>query len=85
MLKQTEKIDDENALAAIRIHKVMKPGDPVTTEVAKQFVKKLFFDPERYDLTMVGRMKMNHKLGLHVPDYITTLTHEDIITTLNTS
>lgn len=82
LLKQTEKIDDENALAAIRIHKVMKPGDPVTTEVAKQFVKKLFFDPERYDLTMVGRMKMNHKLGLHVPDYITTLTHEDIITTV---
>ncbi|MDU9799915.1 hypothetical protein RGC54_10340, partial [Helicobacter pylori] len=33
LLKQTEKIDDENALAAIRIHKVMKPGDPVTTEV----------------------------------------------------
>lgn len=39
LLKQTEKIDDENALAAICIHKVMKPGDPVTTEVAKQFVK----------------------------------------------
>ncbi|MFS7887027.1 hypothetical protein ACMAV8_06605 [Helicobacter pylori] len=39
MLKQTEKIDDENALAAIRIHKVMKPGDPVTTEVASNLSK----------------------------------------------
>ncbi|MCE3037406.1 DNA-directed RNA polymerase subunit beta/beta' [Helicobacter sp. faydin-H20] len=79
ILKQTEKIEDENDLAAIRIYKVMRPGEPVTKEVAKQFVKQLFFDPERYDLTRVGRMKMNHKLGLDVPDYITVLTQEDII------
>ncbi|ANV98066.1 DNA-directed RNA polymerase subunit beta/beta' [Helicobacter enhydrae] len=78
LLKQTEKIEDENDLAAIRIYKVMRPGEPVTKEVAKQFVKQLFFDPERYDLTRVGRMKMNHKLGLSVPDYVTVLTHEDI-------
>ncbi|PAF46796.1 DNA-directed RNA polymerase subunit beta/beta' [Helicobacter sp. 12S02634-8] len=82
LLKQTEKIDDENDLAAIRIYKVMRPGEPVTKEVAKQFVKQLFFEPERYDLTRVGRMKMNHKLGLNVPDYVTVLTHEDIIETV---
>ncbi|PAF52822.1 DNA-directed RNA polymerase subunit beta/beta' [Helicobacter sp. 13S00477-4] len=82
LLKQVEKIDDENELAAIRIYKVMRPGEPVTKEVAKQFVKQLFFEPERYDLTRVGRMKMNHKLGLNVPDYVTVLTHEDIIETV---
>lgn len=82
LLKQTEKIDDENDLAAIRIYKVMRPGEPVTKDVAKQFVRQLFFEPERYDLTRVGRMKMNHKLGLSVPDYVTVLTHEDVIETV---
>ncbi len=79
LLKQTEDIEDENDLAAIRIYKVMRPGEPVTKEAAKVFVNQLFFDPERYDLTQVGRMKMNHKLGLNVPEYVTVLTHEDII------
>lgn len=79
LLKQTEGIDDENDLAAIRIYKVMRPGEPVTKEAAKDFVQKLFFDPERYDLTRVGRMKMNHKLDINVPEYVTTLIPEDII------
>ena len=79
LLKQTEDIEDENDLSAIRIYKVMRPGEPVTKEAAKVFVNQLFFDPERYDLTRVGRMKMNHKLGLDIPEYITVLTHEDII------
>lgn len=81
-LKQTENIEDENDLSAIRIYKVMRPGEPVTKDVAKAFVNQLFFDPERYDLTRVGRMKMNHKLGLDVPDYITVLTRNDIIATI---
>ncbi|MBU1658578.1 DNA-directed RNA polymerase subunit beta [bacterium] len=79
LLKQTEDIEDENDLAAIRIYKVMRPGEPVTKDAAKAFVNQLFFDPERYDLTKVGRMKMNHKLGMNIPEYITVLTHEDII------
>ncbi|RAX57769.1 DNA-directed RNA polymerase subunit beta/beta' [Helicobacter monodelphidis] len=79
LLKQTEKIDNENDLAAIRIYKVMRPGEPVTKDAAKSFVQQLFFDPERYDLTRVGRMKMNHKLDLNVPSYVTVLTYEDII------
>ncbi|RXJ56191.1 DNA-directed RNA polymerase subunit beta [Candidatus Marinarcus aquaticus] len=82
LLKQTEQIDDENDLSAIRIYKVMRPGEPVTKEAAKDFVKKLFFDPERYDLTKVGRMKMNHKLDVSVPEYVTTLTYEDVIKTV---
>ena len=79
LLKQTEDIEDENDLSAIRIYKVMRPGEPVTKEAAKTFVNQLFFDPERYDLTQVGRMKMNHKLGMNIPNYVTVLTHQDII------
>jgi DNA-directed RNA polymerase beta subunit len=82
LLKQTEEIEDENQLAAIRIYKVMRPGEPVTAEAAKAFLKQLFFDPERYDLTKVGRMKMNHKLGLDVPEYVTVMTADDIINTV---
>jgi DNA-directed RNA polymerase beta subunit len=82
LLKQTEDVDDENLLAAIRVYKVMRPGEPVTPESAKAFLKQLFFDPERYDLTRVGRMKMNHKLGQDVPEYVTVLTAEDIINTV---
>jgi len=79
LLKQTEGIEDENDLASIRIYKVMRPGEPITKEAAKAFVKQLFFDPQRYDITRVGRMKMNHKLGIKVPEYVTVLTSEDII------
>ncbi|UFH59401.1 DNA-directed RNA polymerase subunit beta [Sulfurovum mangrovi] len=82
LLKQTEEIEDENVLSAIRIYKVMRPGEPVTPEAAKAFLKQLFFDPERYDLTKVGRMKMNHKLGLETPEYTTILTAEDLINTV---
>jgi len=82
LLKQTEEIEDENVLSAIRIYKVMRPGEPVTPEAAKAFLKQLFFDTERYDLTKVGRMKMNHKLGLNTPEYVTVLTAEDLINTV---
>ena len=81
LLRQTENIEDENDLAAIRIYKVMRPGEPVTKEAAKAFVNDLFFNPERYDLTKVGRMKMNHKLSLDVPEFVTVMTNEDIIKT----
>ncbi|NDJ27505.1 DNA-directed RNA polymerase subunit beta [Campylobacter sp. MIT 12-8780] len=80
-LKQSEGLDDENDLAAIRIYKVMRPGEPVVKDAAKAYVNDLFFNPERYDLTKVGRMKMNHKLGLKVSEYVTILTNEDIVKT----
>ncbi len=82
LLKQSEGIEDESDLAAIRIYKVMRPGEPVVKDAAKVFVNDLFFNPERYDLTKVGRMKMNHKLGLDIPEYVTVLTKEDIIKTV---
>ena len=82
LLRQTEGIEDENDLAKIRIHKVMKPGEPVTVNAAEELIKKMLFDPERYDLTKVGRMKMNHKLGLNVSEDVTILTYQDIIRTI---
>jgi DNA-directed RNA polymerase beta subunit len=82
LLKQTEGLEDENELAKIRIHKVMKPGEPVTVAAAEELIQKMFFDPERYDLTKVGRMKMNHKLGLNVSEEVTILTHQDLIRTI---
>jgi len=82
ILRQLEGIENENDLARIRIYKVMRPGEPATPQTAKELFDKLFFDPERYDLTKVGRMKMNHKLGLNVPDDVTILTYQDIIKTI---
>jgi len=86
LLRQTEgqKLDteDENELAKIRIHKVMKPGEPVTVAAAEELIEKMLFDPERYDLTEVGRMKMNHKLDLNVSENVTILTHQDLIRTI---
>jgi len=82
ILRQTEGIENENDLARIRIYKVMRPGEPTTPQTAKELFEKLFFDPERYDLTKVGRMKMNHKLGLNIPDNVTVLTYQDIIKTI---
>ena len=82
LLRQTEGIEDENDLATIRIYKVMRPGEPVTKEAAKSFFNDLFFNSERYDLTKVGRMKMNHKLGVDVPEFVTVMTSEDIIKTV---
>jgi len=88
ILRQTERdkdgnpIENENDLARIRIFKVMRPGEPATIQGAKELFEKLFFDPERYDLTQVGRMKMNHKLGLDTPEYVGVLTYQDIIRTI---
>ena len=78
----------ENDLAVLRIYKVMRPGEGyanTSIDQAREFFQQLFFDPERYDLTQVGRMKMNHKLGLNIPSYITTLTAEDLIELSNPS
>jgi len=82
LLKQTQETDDENELCAIRIYKIMKSGEPVIAPVAVEFVNDLFFNPDRYDLSSVGRMKMNLKLGIDVLEYVNTLTLQDIIATI---
>ena len=52
---------------AIReIYKRLRPGDPPTREIAKSLFKNLFFNPKRYNLSIVGRMKLNQKFGLEI-------------------
>ena len=70
--------------ALIDIYKVMRPGEPTTLEAAEALFTSLFFDIERYDLSAVGRVKMNSRLNLNHPDDMGTLTKEDILATLKT-
>ncbi len=65
--------------AIIEIYKRLRPGDPPTIETATTFFNNLFFNGERYDLSRVGRLKLNHKLRLHVPLDQGTLRREDIL------
>ncbi|NNM72563.1 DNA-directed RNA polymerase subunit beta [Enterovirga aerilata] len=65
--------------ALFDIYRVMRPGEPPTLETAENMFHSLFFDPERYDLSAVGRVKMNMRLDLDCPDTVRTLRREDII------
>ncbi|MBN1335711.1 MAG: DNA-directed RNA polymerase subunit beta [Deltaproteobacteria bacterium] len=65
--------------AIIEIYRRLRPGDPPTYDSAFLHFENLFFNPERYDLSKVGRLKLNHKLGLALPLEQTTLTREDIL------
>ena len=56
--------EKESERALIDIYKRLRPGDPPTIETAMGLFYNLFFNAERYDLSKVGRMKLNHKLGL---------------------
>ncbi|MBS5904978.1 MAG: DNA-directed RNA polymerase subunit beta [Acetobacteraceae bacterium] len=73
--------------ALMDIYRVMRPGEPPTPETAEALFRGLFFDPERYDLSAVGRVKMNMRLGFSlqdVPDTQRTLRKQDILATLKT-
>jgi DNA-directed RNA polymerase subunit beta len=65
--------------AILDIYRRLRPGDPPTPETATTFFYNLFFNPERYDLSRVGRLKLNHKLKLNVPLEQGTLRREDIL------
>ena len=65
--------------ALMDIYRVMRPGEPPTVEAASTLFNTLFFDSERYDLSAVGRVKMNMRLDLDKPDTQRTLDREDII------
>ncbi|MEL6507750.1 MAG: DNA-directed RNA polymerase subunit beta, partial [Pseudomonadota bacterium] len=72
-------------MALIDIYRVMRPGEPPTLETAEGLFYSLFFDPERYDLSAVGRVKMNIRLDFDdVSDEIRTLRKEDILSVLGT-
>ncbi len=69
--------------ALIDIYRVMRPGEPPTPETAEGLFRGLFFDPDRYDLSAVGRVKMNMRLGFtDVPDSIRILRKEDLLRTV---
>ena len=65
--------------ATLEIYRRLRPGDPPTLQTATTFFNNLFFNPERYDLSKVGRLKLNHKLKLDVPLEQGTLRREDIL------
>ncbi len=73
-----DKVEDAGD-AIIDIYRRLRPGDPPTVETATQFFNDLFFNPDKYDLSPVGRLKLNHKLGLDVPLEQGTLRREDIL------
>lgn len=65
--------------AIIEIYRRLRPGDPPTIEAATLFFHNLFFNPERYNLSRVGRLKLNHKLRINAPLDQGTLRREDIL------
>ncbi|MEM7505825.1 MAG: DNA-directed RNA polymerase subunit beta, partial [Pseudomonadota bacterium] len=65
--------------ALLDIYRVMRPGEPPTLEAAEAMFQSLFFDSERYDLSAVGRVKMNMRLELDAPDTQRTLRKEDML------
>jgi DNA-directed RNA polymerase subunit beta len=78
---------DKNAgreRALVEIYRVMRPGEPPTADTAEALFKSLFFDPERYDLSSVGRVKMNARLGQQTEDTLRTLRREDILGVIKT-
>jgi len=88
-LRNTLAIDRNQSRddALLDIYRVMRPGEPPTPETAEALFKGLFFDPERYDLSAVGRVKMNMRLGFsneEVPDTVRTLRKADILAVLKT-
>ena len=80
----TLKIDKNNTRneALMDIYRVMRPGEPPTPETAEAMFNSLFFDSERYDLSAVGRVKMNARLNLETEDTLRTLRKEDILSVI---
>src|ERR671926_812216 len=70
--------------ALFDIYRVMRPGEPPTLDTAQNMFQSLFFDSERYDLSAVGRAKMNMRLDLDAPDSMRILRKEDIIAVIRT-
>ncbi|MFM7028631.1 MAG: DNA-directed RNA polymerase subunit beta [Chakrabartia sp.] len=85
-IRNTLKVDkaEDRDMALDSIYRVMRPGEPPTKETAEALFAGLFFDSERYDLSAVGRVKLNMRLGLDAPDDLTTLRTEDILAVVKT-
>ncbi|MEM7750704.1 MAG: DNA-directed RNA polymerase subunit beta, partial [Pseudomonadota bacterium] len=85
-MRNTLKLDKANGRedALMDIYRVMRPGEPPTLEAGENLFHGLFFDPERYDLSAVGRVKMNMRLDLDAEDTVRTLRKEDILAVVKT-
>ena len=85
-IRNTLNIDknDGQESALFDIYRVMRPGEPPTLDTASALFNGLFFDSERYDLSAVGRVKMNMRLDLDAPDTMRTLRKEDILAVVKT-
>ena len=70
--------------AQIEIYRMMRPGEPPTKDSAENLFKNLFFSSERYDLSTVGRMKFNRRVGREEVDGDGTLSNEDILAVIKT-
>ena len=70
--------------AMVEIYRMMRPGEPPTKESAENLFSNLFFSPERYDLSAVGRMKFNRRLGRPESEGMMVLSQEDIVDVLKT-
>jgi len=68
--------------ALLDIYRKLRPGEPPTLENAKNLIENFYFNPKRYDMAKVGRYKVNRKLGLELPLEQSTLTVEDIVSTV---
>ncbi len=85
--KSIESANDEGInsedQALLELYKKLRPGEPPSVSGGQQLLHSRFFDPKRYDLGRVGRYKINKKLRLTVPDDVRTLTHEDVLSTID--
>ncbi|MCA1987740.1 MAG: DNA-directed RNA polymerase subunit beta [Desulfarculus sp.] len=75
---ELDKVEGEDE-AIVDIYRKLRPSNPPTLEVARTFFNNLFFSAEHYDLSAVGRLKLNLRLGLDVSDEVRTLRREDIM------
>jgi DNA-directed RNA polymerase subunit beta len=80
-IRNTLRVDkaEDRDHALSDIYRVMRPGEPPTRETAEALFEGLFFDADRYDLSAVGRVKLNMRLGLEADPDLTTLRREDIL------
>ncbi|MCB9094926.1 MAG: DNA-directed RNA polymerase subunit beta [Halobacteriovoraceae bacterium] len=83
-IRNTLLLDKTNSTeeALLKIFERLRPGEPPTVEAAEALFENMFFNPTKYDLSKVGRMKINYKFGLDIPVENTVLTKDDVIRTV---
>ena len=83
-ISNTLRLDDtpDQFSARVAIYRMMRPGEPPTEDAVETLFKRLFFDADAYDLSRVGRMKVNARFGRDSAEGAMTLTNEDIVDTM---